>query len=118
MKFVLGMAGRGGCRGLQKVEVRLGRRIVRRIQVRYFPVPEVELIGPRAQPVVLIERRPLEVRVRLARDGIGSDARARAARGIARGGLIDPGCPAGTADARAAAVVAGGGGRATACRAP
>ena len=60
VKLVLGLTrGRGGV-GLQQVEIG-GRGVGRRIRVRDFAEPEVGVVRPRAQPVVLIRARSRHV---------------------------------------------------------
>src|SRR5262245_6451453 len=73
MEFVLRLPGRREGRSLQPVEVVRGL-IQRRVEVRDLAVPEIELVGPRTQPVVLIQTRALQVRVALPGERIGPGA--------------------------------------------
>ena len=76
------------------------------VHVRDLAVPEIELVGPRAQPVVLIERASLYVRVRMARGWVNARARVLALRCKVRRRLIDAHYPPGSCSAAAATAAA------------
>src|SRR6185369_4511262 len=57
MEAILVVARGRGRGGLQYLEV-VGGRVIRRVPVRDLGVPEISLIGPRTQPVVLVDDRP------------------------------------------------------------
>ena len=80
MESVLRTARRRRRRRLQQIEVRR-RRGETGVAIDDLVVPKVELVAPRAQPVVLVERCALDVVVRRARRGFVPRARTDAAAG-------------------------------------
>ncbi len=86
MESVFRRPGGGGCRGFHQVEVRRGG-IRRRIAIDDFVVPEIQLIGPRAQPIVFRHGGALGI--------AGAGAWRRALRGKSRRGQEHIGRPAG-----------------------
>src|SRR4051812_13514592 len=73
MEFVLRGSRRGRGRRFQEIEVVRGL-VIRRILIRYLAVPEVEIVDPGAQPVVLIRARALGVRIGNVGDRVGAAA--------------------------------------------
>jgi len=114
VEFVLGVARRSGGRGLEQVEVIRGG-VGGRIEIGRLAVPEVQLLRPRAEPVVLGSRGALHVRVGLAGGGVGAAARVCALCGEGARRCEGPGLPCRRGRASAAgaapAPASGGGGQ-------
>ena len=107
VKPVLVVSGRRCCGRSQHVEVGSGR-IQRRVRVGDFVEPQVQIVAPRAQPVVFAQYRAGFVGIRDARDRILAATRHRALRGVRTCGTEHAGHPGRrrTAAAPAAAAAA------------
>src|SRR5262245_50155286 len=86
MKAVLRVARRRHVRRHELVEI-VERRKARGIDVRNLAIPEVEFVGPGAQPIILTERCSGTVGVGVARRGIDAGTWADAQR-IETGGRV------------------------------
>ncbi len=75
-----GTRGRGRGR-LQQRKV-IDRRVLRRIQVRYLVEPQIQLVRPAAQEVVLVGGRALDIRIGDIGDRVGTRAGTGALRGV------------------------------------